>query len=181
MKNGQMLAKSLCSRDSYSVGEVFRNCYPRIFGYIYAKTFDVNLAEDIAQQTFVNALSSIDSFRWIGKSIDGWLFKIAHNLLMSHYRRLSKFPEASLEELENIADFSGEDAETVYFKKVQALQLRKSMKKLSDSQQVVLRLRFFYGLDISATAFLLDRTQSWVKVVQHRALIKLRTLMVKAA
>lgn len=163
------------------IEELYKRYYPRIFAYVYSKTLQVELAEDIAQQTFVNTILSLENFRLSEAGFGPWLYRIAHNLLMSHYRYISKYPEVSLDELDKVIAYEGEDAESTYFKKLEFLRLARCIEKLDSSQQLVMKLRYAYGLSIADTAFLLRRSISWVKVVQHRALIKLRSYMKSAA
>jgi RNA polymerase sigma-70 factor (ECF subfamily) len=164
-----------------SIEQIYRDTYPRIFAFIYAKTLKYEVAEDIAQQTFTNAIGSIDSYRWMGKSFDVWLFRIAHNLLVSYYRRQSKHLMVPLEEANDFSLLQNEDTQVVYFKTQEAFELNKAINSLNSSQKVVLKLRFVHGLSFVKTAFLLDKSTSWVKVVQHLAIKRLRFIMKEAA
>ena len=162
----------------YTVGELFRAYYPKIFAYIYYKTENVYLAEDITQQTFVNAFGSIDSYRWIGKSMGAWLYRIAHNLLVSYYRKVGRYSEVPFDELKNTLIYD-EDVEQKFMEGETVEELKIAFMKLNKPQQAVIRLRYFCGLTLKETAFLLNHSVSWVKIVQHRALFKLRSLLAR--
>lgn len=163
------------------IEKIYRDYYPRIFAYVYAKKGDYELAEDIAQQAFLNALVYLNSYHLAGINFSPWLYKIAHNLLVSHFRWLSTHHEVPLEEIDSMPVFQCEDVEYSYLRTEEHFELKKTLKNLSNYQQTVLKLRYIYGLSIVDTAFLLNKSISWVKVVQHRAIKRLRLLLAREA
>jgi len=69
----------------------------KIYNYIYSKTFDREMAEDLTSETFFKALDKIKNFKmWEKASFQAWLYRIAHNKVIDFYRK--KKEDVSLED-----------------------------------------------------------------------------------
>ena len=73
--------------DAAAFAVLYEDYYDRIFRYVSFKTGSSLEAEDITAEVFVKMLESIDSFRWQGYQFSSWLFRIAHNLIVDHFRK----------------------------------------------------------------------------------------------
>src|SRR6185437_10519764 len=68
------------------------DCYiERIYVYVARQTGDDDLAKDITAATFEKALRNLRRYRWQGVSFGAWLFRIAHNEIVQHYRKQKLF------------------------------------------------------------------------------------------
>ena len=80
----------LVDRASKGSGEAFGQLYQmyvdRIYNYIYYKTGHSVDAEDLTEQVFIKAWEAIRRFRFEGKPFAAWLFKVARNVVIDHYR-----------------------------------------------------------------------------------------------
>ena len=76
--------------DRVAAGRLFDEYHPRVYRYALAKLGEPHTAEDIAAETFARVLRDLDRFRWRGAGFDAWLFRIAHNLVMDHFRRAQR-------------------------------------------------------------------------------------------
>ena len=70
-----------------ALGEVYDRYEAKIYSYIYRRTGDQSLAEDLTAQVFLKMLESIRNRKAWHSSFSGWLYRIAHNLVIDHYRR----------------------------------------------------------------------------------------------
>ena len=70
--------------------KVYELYYRRILAYIRKRVSGTATAEDIASTVFEKAFRNIDDFKWQGISLSSWLFRIARNLVIDHYRKNSK-------------------------------------------------------------------------------------------
>jgi RNA polymerase sigma-70 factor (ECF subfamily) len=68
---------------------LYEEYYDKIARYIYTRIGDKSESEDLASEVFLKALKSIKTYRDTGPPMQAWLFKIAHNLVVDHLRRVS--------------------------------------------------------------------------------------------
>ena len=146
--------------------------FDRIYSYLHLSVGNRHDAEDLTTQTFLKMLESIKRFRWQSAPFSAWLFRIAHNLAMDHFRASRRWqPE------EEVPEPHGEEEPSA---EAEALQLigRQSMleliENLSQEQQQVLTLKFVFNFPNAEVATILDKTEGAVKSLQHRALASLQ-------
>ncbi|MFM7583542.1 MAG: RNA polymerase sigma factor, partial [Caldilinea sp.] len=73
--------------DDAALSELYDRYEVKIFTYIYRRTGEESLAEDLTSQVFLKMLESICDQKAWRSSFSGWLYRIAHNLVIDHYRR----------------------------------------------------------------------------------------------
>jgi RNA polymerase sigma-70 factor (ECF subfamily) len=145
----------------------------KIYNYIYHRTGDSTLAEDLTGDVFVRMLESIRSGRPWNTSLQGWLYRIAHNLIIDHYRRQTKRDGPELDERWMAAESPTMSFEGLFHSN----QLRLAMRFLTDEQQQVVALKFVEGLSNVEVAEVLGKTEGAIKALQHRALASLRRIV----
>jgi RNA polymerase sigma-70 factor (ECF subfamily) len=109
-----------------------------------------------------------------------WLYRIAHNLLVDHYRKTGRQPELALEQAEGLAGEHHSLARSVE-QKLLFEQAQAALHQLSQEYQDVLILRFIVGLSLQEVAQVLGKNLAVVKITQHRGLEKLRVVLAAAA
>src|SRR5690242_11370599 len=146
--------------------------FDRIYSYLHLSVGNRHDAEDLTTQTFMKMLEAIGRFRFQSAPFSAWLFRIAHNLAMDHFRAARRWqPEEEVPEQPGEAEPSAE---------AQALQSigRQSMleliEDLSPEQQQVLTLKFVFNFPNGDVATILGKTEGAVKSLQHRALVSLQ-------
>ena len=146
--------------------------FDRIYSYLHLSVGNRHDAEDLTTQTFLKMLEAIGRFRWQAAPFSAWLFRIAHNLAMDHFRASKRWqPEEEVPEPDGAQGSSAEE---------EALQSmgRKSMLRLiedlSNEQQQVLTLKFVFNFSNGEAATILGKTEGAVKSLQHRALVSLQ-------
>ena len=156
-----------------------------LFSFIFYKLMDDDLANDIFQDTFVKIIVTLKEGRYNeeGKFIL-WAKRIAHNLIIDHYRLKSKHIKVSETSYDNdeysIFDLIAGKEENVEEKLVsQQIQqdLMKMLVCLPENQQEVIKLRFFDGLSFKEIA---EQTNTSINTTLGRvryALINLRKIM----
>src|SRR5438128_9975175 len=79
--------------------ELYLIHFDRIYSYLHVSVGNRHDAEDLTTQTFLKMLESIKRFRWQSAPFSAWLFRIAHNLAMDHFRASRRWqPEEDLPE-----------------------------------------------------------------------------------
>ncbi len=163
--------------DSEAFETLYLRYLEKIYRYIYFRVGDEAQAEDMTEEVFVRAWEALPKFQ-LGKSrFTSWLYTIAHNLLVDHYRRRNPV-SISADDLARYADPS-ELPERIVGRKQEFEVLAKSIMQLDDLEQQVLLLRFVEGLSHREIAAIIGKSQTASRVIQHRALKALRALLAR--
>jgi RNA polymerase sigma-70 factor (ECF subfamily) len=146
--------------------------FDRIYSYLHMSVGNRHDAEDLTTQTFVKMLESIDRFKWRSAPFSAWLFRIAHNLAMDHFRASRRWqPEEEVPEPEVPEGSAAEDEALDSIGRKSMLEL---IESLSPDQQQVLTLKFVFNFSNAEAATILGKTEGAVKSLQHRALVSLQ-------
>ena len=119
----------------------------KVYTTIYLIVKDSCVAEDLLQDTFIKAVTTIKSGRYNdeGKFLP-WILRIAHNLAVDYFRRERRYPTIILEDGSNVfnaLDFAEDSAEAVQIKKETHERLREVIQLLPDQQREVLMMRHY--------------------------------------
>jgi RNA polymerase sigma-70 factor (ECF subfamily) len=146
--------------------------FDRIYSYLHMSVGNRHDAEDLTTQTFLKMLEAIGRFRWQSAPFSAWLFRIAHNLAMDHFRANKRWqPEEDVPEPEGAEESSAEDEALESIGQASMLEL---IESLSQDQQQVLTLKFVFNFSNGEAATILEKTEGAVKSLQHRALASLQ-------
>jgi RNA polymerase sigma-70 factor (ECF subfamily) len=158
--------------DRDALEELYLIHFDRIYSYLHMTVGNRHDAEDLTTQTFLRMLESIGKFRWRSAPFSAWLFRIAHNLSMDHFRASRRWqPE---EEPPEPRDSEERSAEDEAFQSIGRKSMLQMIDGLSHEQQQVLTLKFVFNFSNGEVATILDKTEGAVKSLQHRALVSLQ-------
>ena len=158
--------------DREALEELYLLHFDRIYAYLHLSVGNRHDAEDLTTQTFLKMLESIGRFRWQSAPFSAWLFRIAHNLAMDHFRANRRWqPEEDVPEPPGSEELSAEEEAMHSIGRKSMLEL---IDSLSSEQQQVLTLKFVFNFSNGETAAILDKTEGAVKSLQHRALASLQ-------
>jgi RNA polymerase sigma-70 factor (ECF subfamily) len=151
--------------------ELYLLHFDRIYSYLHMSVGNRHDAEDLTTQVFVKMLESIGKFRWQSAPFSAWLFRIAHNLAMDHFRANKRWqPE---EEVPEPDPGEGSAAEEEAFESIGRQTMLQLIQGLSHEQQQVLTLKFAFNFSNAEAATILEKTEGAIKSLQHRALATL--------
>jgi RNA polymerase sigma-70 factor, ECF subfamily len=163
--------------DTDAFGELYMRYLDAIYRYIYFRVDDSRDAEDLTEQVFLKAWEALPGYERQGYPFTSWLYRIAHNTVIDHYRRqkatvaLSPLPELELNSNQpNTLDQVIEAEE--------ASMLAAAISQLPDEQQQVIVLRFIEGLRHAEIAQVMDKSKGACRTIQYRALTALSRLLV---
>jgi len=147
-------------------------CYvERITRYVYSRVTDHQLAEDITSRIFLKMLEKLDTYQAGQSPVIAWLYRMAHNAVIDHYRTKKTF--VSLDDV-HPAEVRQEDGiEEKLELQIKSQQLRAALQLLTEEQQRVLILKFIDGLSTREIARQLGKRQGAVRGLQMRALQRL--------
>jgi RNA polymerase sigma-70 factor, ECF subfamily len=152
--------------------ELYLIHFDRIYSYLHMSVGNRHDAEDLTTQTFLKMLESIKRFRWQSAPFSAWLFRIAHNLAMDHFRSTRRWqPE---EDVPEPADEMEPSAEAAALQSIGRQSMLELIENLSHEQQQVLTLKFVFNLPNAEVGTILDKSEGAIKSLQHRALVSLQ-------
>lgn len=156
------------------LSDLYEEYYDKIARYVYVHISNKEEAEDIAGEVFLKALQSLKSYREQGVPMQGWLFRIAHNLTVDYLRKMNKRRTVPIDSV--VLQGNDNPANTAE-KNIEFERVTKAMKKLTTEQREVINLRFFGGLTSKEVGGVLGKSDGAVREMQRAAIEKLRGIM----
>jgi RNA polymerase sigma-70 factor (ECF subfamily) len=157
--------------------ELYLLHFDRIYSYLHVTVGNRHDAEDLTTQTFLKMLEAIGRFRFGAAPFSAWLFRIAHNLAMDHFRATRRV------QLEEEVPEEGDlelSAEAEAFQSIGRASMLDLIEELSPEQKQVLTLKFVFDFSNAEAATVLGKTEGAVKSLQHRALVALQKRLASA-
>lgn len=162
--------------DEAALGELYDRYEVKIYSYIFRRTGDPALAEDMTAQVFLKMLEAVQNRKAWHSSFSGWLYRIAHNLVIDYYRRRDRQQQVSLEDAPVLPSEQGNPVHAAELQ-LSAERLRSAITRLTNEQAEVVCLRFLEGYSINEVATMMDKTEGAIKALQYRAVATLRQLL----
>ena len=161
--------------DQRALSELYEYYFPKIYRYVNARLANSEDAEDVTTEIFLRLIDNVGSFQFRGLPFGAWVFRIARNEVVSFVRR-QKVRGVSQELHESIPD-GGPDLTLEIETQLTIAVVREATERLPEAQRQVITLRFGAGLSVAETAEALKKTENNVKVLQHKAIAKLQTMV----
>ena len=149
---------------------IYRRHAHTVYKFLLAQCRDPDLAEELTQETFYQAVRSIGRFDGSCK-LSVWLCQIAKHLWYQHLRKRKREAPVSPEDL---PESPGPSAEESVLEQEGRMDLLKLVHNLPEPQREVVYLRAFGGLTFREIGDVLDRTEAWARVTFYRSKEKLR-------
>ena len=181
--NDAFLVKSYIDGNEYSLSILINRHQHRIYSFIFSKVFDKDIAEDIFQDTFIKVIRTLKRGKYNeeGKFLP-WVMRIAHNLVIDHFRKNKRMPK-----FENSGDFNifsvlsdtDLNAEKRIIKDQIENDVKELIKELPEDQLEVLVMRIYKDMSFKEIS---ERTGVSINTALGRmryALINLRKVIDK--
>jgi RNA polymerase sigma-70 factor (ECF subfamily) len=167
------LVEAARAGDAGAWERLYRRIYPRLRAYVAARV-DQSEVEDMVNETMTRAVAGVGKFRWEPSGFDAWIFGIARNVTVDHYRAAGRRRRVSL----------GEERSGAIPQPGDALQLteehaevRAAFALLPKPDRELLELRVIAGLSAEDVARAMGKQEGAVRTAQSRALARLRVLL----
>lgn len=168
------LVQSAIKRDEAAFAELYNTYVEKIYRYIYYKVGDASEAEDLCGQVFLKAWEAIERYTWTGYPFSSWLYRLAHNLVVDHYRTHREslpLDDAILVREEPV------DPEVALLNSLKTEELRQAISQLTGEQRQVIHFKFIEGYDNSEIAVMMNKKEGAIRALQYRALHSLQQIM----
>jgi RNA polymerase sigma-70 factor (ECF subfamily) len=162
--------------DVNAVGELYDRHNEPIFRYVRSRVHDNRSAEDLTGEIFARMVTSLPNYRARGLPFRAWLYRVAHNLVVDHYRKENGHVLVPLHQAEKLSG-AANSPDAVVEHQLTLERVQRALARLDPSQQEVVVLRFLVGLSLREVAQALDKTIAAVKSLQHRGLVALRVAL----
>jgi RNA polymerase sigma-70 factor (ECF subfamily) len=145
-----LLVKKYVEGDENALTVLINRHQSKIFGFIYSKISDRDISNDIFQDTFIKVIRTLKSksYNEEGKFLP-WVMRIAHNLIIDHYRRNKKMPMFRETEEFSIFSIMSDDSLTIENKIIRdqvEIDLKKLIEELPADQKEVLVMRMYQDM-----------------------------------
>ena len=153
--------------------ELYRAHLRDVYSYAYYRIGNHHDAEDITEQTFVQAYRHFERAQREsnGRPLRPWLIRIAHNLAANYYRDRSRKPQTNLDDAAILS--APLDTERVVEEREEVKEVLEGVSKLPDDRREALIMRFALDMDNREIARAMGRSEGATKVLIHRAIRQL--------
>lgn len=170
------LVERAINGDKAAFGLLYERHLDPIYRYIFFRVGTSEDAEDLTEDVFVSAWEALPDFSDDSENAFlSWLYRIAHNRVIDHYRK--RQPHSWTSE-----QFAQEEARTPPVEETAHLnrdveRLAEAIARLDATEQQVIVLRFIEGRSHSEVAEIIGKSEGASRVIQYRALVNLRELL----
>ncbi len=166
--------------DPRAIGVIYDRYARNVYAFCFKRCGQKEIAEDVTSQTFVRLLESSRTLEYKGARLSSWLFQVASNALIDHYRKASTKRESPQDgKSPSWEPPSDDDPSWTAELAIEGERLRDAFRELPDRDQRVLNLRFFAGFEPQEIAAELGISSNHASVLVYRAVGRLREIVLK--
>jgi RNA polymerase sigma-70 factor (ECF subfamily) len=169
--NDAVLIRMAQNGDYRSIESLHDRYRPSIYSYFYYRVAEVATAEDLTSEVFVRMVEKIDTYEPCGRPFLSWLYTIANNLRVDHFRQTNRQPLSQLSEsLPAVQSTPPSSTELRLWEEC----FRSALLCLTEDQRLVIIGKFIEERTNEEMAAVLQKPEGAIKSLQHRALAALR-------
>ncbi len=151
-------------------GELYDHFFKQIHKYVYYKVSD-EYVDDLVANIFVKSWTKIKKYQKQKHPFRSWLFRIAHNTVVDHYRTNKEFYELE----DRIADDNERlNPKLITETKLNGERVQRALRKIGDRYREVVLLKFMNEMSNKEIAEVLKTNETNIRTLQFRALKKLK-------
>ena len=163
--------------DADALGEIYDAYAPRLYTFIYYKVHHRETAQDLLSITFTKALAALPRYQPSKGPAAAWLYTIARNTIIDHYRRLR--PQENLEDAWDLSLAATQERDADLAGKIALVH--KHLTQLTPLEREILTMRVWQEMSYAEIAAALGKREDACKVAFYRAVRRLRSAMPVAA
>ena len=161
--------------EAQAFGVLYTTYVAPMYRFIALKVPTKQEAEDLTHEVFVSAWDNIKRYKKRGNPFSSWLYSIARNKVIDHYR--TRHSHLALDTIrEETVGYDAMIAESLD-QEFKGKTVREAMRRLSEEHQTVIILRFIEDLSPKEIAKIMKKSEGAIRVAQHRAIQSLKRLL----
>ncbi len=157
--------------DPMDMDQIYRTYERMVYQFLYMRTHDAHWSQDLLQETFLRAVTSISRYDGSCK-LSVWLCQIARHVLWQELRKRGKTDFAEL--ADSIPDPGNPDAETQVLQSEDRVGLYRAIHRLSEKEREVVLYRITGELSFREIGEILEKSENWARTTFYRAKLRLR-------
>lgn len=161
--------------DTRAIGMIYETYLQPIYRYVAYRVGSDSDAEDLVMEIFVQMMRYLPRYEYTGAPFSAWLYRIASSQIAGYYRERKRNP-APVDLTDNLRE-PGVLPEAHLMEEQERSRVRSALRQLSTTEQDVLILRFVEKKSHREVAEIVDKSESAVKSIQHRGLVRLARLL----
>lgn len=169
------LIKKAQKGESECFGRLYDHYIPQIYRFVLMKTNHRQEAEDLVHEVFLSAWQNLDSYSPQGFPFSSWLYQIARNKVIDHYRL--KKPTTQIENVDENAVKILSAVEHNLDTDLDLKLVHEALSQLTPDQKDVIVMKFIEDLSHQEIATAMNRSEGAVRLLQHRAVNTLKDLL----
>lgn len=167
------LVRRAVGGEAPAFGLLYDHYQPKIYRFVFVQVGRREEAEDLTHQVFLKAWTGISGYRDFGYPFGSWLYRIARNQVIDHYRtKKQNLPIESLDQTDEEPRIPS--VEHSVADKIQMDKVSQAIRSLKPAYRDVILMRYVEELSVRETALAIGKSEGAVKLIQHRALKQLR-------
>lgn len=170
------LVKQVQSGKPNAMSQLYRRHRPAIYRYALSRVYDQQVAQDVVGEIFLRVVSYLPDYKITAVPFTAWLFRIAHNTLITIAQKESRFEQLPIEYAETPC-FSAVTPDMQVEHQLNKEWIWSGLEQLDEAQRDVVVMRFLVGLSLKETAHALEKSVGAVKTLQHRGILALRVAL----
>lgn len=158
-----------------AIGELYDGHHEQIFRYVWSRVRHKEVAEDLTGEIFTRMVSHLPNYQPQQAPFRAWLYQIARNLIVDHFRRNGNPTAVPLHRVDLATTKSNPD--TFVDRHLSLQKVQAALERIDAEQRDVILMRFVLGLSLQEVADTLGKSVGAVKSIQHRGLKTLRATL----
>lgn len=164
--------------ESSAFGQLYDHYQPQIYRFVFLKVGQREEAEDLTHQVFLSAWEKITTYNHRGFPFSSWLYQIARNIVVDHYR--SRRNTVTLDDVDPELFAIPAVSHEALDEAMNTVRVARCIKELKPDYQDVIIMRFIEEFSIKEVAAAMQKSEGAVKLMQHRAIKELKSKLVVA-
>ncbi len=170
------LVKQVQAGNREAMSQLYQRHRPAIYRYALSRVYNQQVAQDIVGEIFLRVVTYLPKYKVTGAPFTAWLFRIAHNTLITMAKKEGHFQQLPIETVEK-PEYSGDHPDQLVEFQLNKEWIWAGLEQIDENQREVVILRFLVGLSLKETAHALEKSIGAVKTLQHRGILALRVAM----
>lgn len=176
LSSDEQLVEQIQQGSGEAMSTLYRRHQLAILRYVQARIYNWQQAQDITGEIFLSVVAHLPQYQITGAPFTAWLFRIAHNTVITHRQKESRTPLDPISYADGQSRPEDNPANHVE-NKLEMDWVRNGLQQLDETQREVIILRFLVGLPLKETAAALDKSVGAIKTLQRRGILALRVVL----